>query len=109
MKKSLQGNQKVPTGKSVTSYRRIAYPLQENLRLPQQCFPGAHAHMRTGYGYGFLPFFLSLYRGVGVWFLFLEKLMQIDCGMLDDVLEFFSERLEHTSLIHCERSRLCTR
>jgi hypothetical protein len=47
--------------------------------------------MRTGYGYGFLPFFLSLYRGVGARFLFLEKLMQIDCGMLDDVLEFFSK------------------
>jgi hypothetical protein len=57
----------------------------------------------------FLPFFPSLYRGARRRFLFLEKLMQIDCGMLDDVLEFFSERLEHASLVHCERSRLCTR
>ena len=49
------------------------------------------------------------FPGLPVDFLFLEKLMQIDCGMLDDVLEFFSERLEHASQIHCERSRLCTR
>jgi hypothetical protein len=32
---------------------------------------------RTGWGSG--------------WFAFSQKLMQTDCGMLDDVLEFFSK------------------
>ena len=102
MKKDLQGNRKVPTARSVTPYRRISASRNSVfLALMRTCEPDTDTV--------FLPFFLSLYRGVGARFLFLEKLMQIDCGMLDDVLEFFSERLEHASLIYCERSSLCTR
>ena len=102
MKKSLQENPLPPTGELPTPYRRISASRNSVfLALMRTCEPDTDTV--------FLPFFLSLYRGVGARFLFLEKLMQIDCGMLDDVLEFFSERLEHASLIHCERSRLCTR